>query len=505
MSLLSNDPNRRVVPRWRDFHTTVSTGELDSSSPPLPRTIDTGGFFEEKLHTWRSERTAESAAELVAAALVTGQRDEALEAARVLVQSEEDLPEATRRIARAVASPPRELDSGSPLEVVDRDSDEGVLRLRIQALRSNLRRAPRNPVAWVDLALAYSVLGQNPHAIRAIDIALQLAPENRFVLRSSARCFIHVNDPERAHNILKGSAATRTDPWLLAAEAATASVAGRSPRFAKTGRQVLGSGRFRPWDTSELASALGTIEIASGQTRSARRLFRESLVDPTDNTLAQAAWAAKTIGGIEVDDKLLTVPRSFEARAEHGFEHQDWRRALTHCEEWLGDEPFSKRPAMMGSYVAAVAEMDFRLTEWFARRGLAANPRDTRLLNNLVVGLASQGQVEEARRRFADIPRPGGDSDLVNTLKATEGLLRFREGDGASGRVLYMEAIEALEVGSSRRVLAIIHLAREMLLSGEPDARAVLALADLECRAIDQPEILVMLEGVRRLAARSAR
>ena len=44
--------------------------------------------------------------------------------------------------------------------------------------------------AWVDMARLYTILGQLEKARRAIDNARAIAPEDRFVLRSSARFFV---------------------------------------------------------------------------------------------------------------------------------------------------------------------------------------------------------------------------------------------------------------------------------------------------------------------------
>ena len=220
---------------------------------------------------------------------------------------------------------------------------------------------------------------------------------------------------------------------------------------------------------------------------------------PRTIRVAQAEWAAKEIGGIAVDQRLLDVPRSFEARALNSVESEEWAGALTHSEEWLDDEPFSSRPATMGSYVAAVATAEFERSAWFARRGLVANPGDMRLLNNLVVALASAGNIEEARSRFAKIPRESSQGELTSTLKATEGLLRFREGDVDGGRRSYLEAMEELPHGSIRRALAALHLAREMLVAGAPEEGEALEMAERESGQSGRPEVRAMLRAVRRL------
>src|SRR5690242_21067869 len=55
------------------------------------------------------------------------------------------------------------------------------------------------------------------------------------------------------------------------------------------------------FDSSELASALATEELEAARARHARRLFEQALTAPTENTVAQATWAA-TVGGLSTLD-----------------------------------------------------------------------------------------------------------------------------------------------------------------------------------------------------------
>ena len=113
--------------------------------------------------------------------------------------------------------------------------------------------------AWVDLARLYTILGQTPSADRTIRVALELAPEDRFVLRSAARYVVHFDDPQAAQRLLNGARATRVDPWLIAAEISVAQVAKRRSVTASIGQRGLDHSQWAPRSTSELAGALGTL------------------------------------------------------------------------------------------------------------------------------------------------------------------------------------------------------------------------------------------------------
>jgi len=151
----------------------------------------------------------------------------------------------------------------------------------------------------------------------------------------------------------------------------------------------------------------------------------------------------------------------------------------------------------MGSYVASVAEEDFHLAEDFARAGLQANPDDRMLANNLVVALANQDRLDEAREWFARIPRPGQPQTIEGTLLATEGLLKFRSGDLVKGRELYLEAMRNFEDGR-HRALAAVHLAREEVISGSREAEVMMRLAEAASSSVKYPEITLMLQRLRR-------
>ena len=153
-------------------------------------------------------------------------------------------------------------------------------------VRRKLNAYPRNPILWTNLARLYTSLGVQDKATRAMRVALSLAPENRFILRAASRLCLHQGEPEEAHQILLRAPNLTADPWLLAAEIATASARGKTSRLVKTGRNLLESPRHSPFDLSELASALGTLEIMEGNRRAAHRLITVSLGKPTENSIA---------------------------------------------------------------------------------------------------------------------------------------------------------------------------------------------------------------------------
>jgi Flp pilus assembly protein TadD len=296
---------------------------------------------------------------------------------------------------------------------------------------------------WIDLARSYTLVSEREKARDAMRRAIILAPVNRFTLRSAARLFLHQGDPERAARVLQKNEATAHDPWLLAAEVAVSTILGKSSQFLKLARLMLGAGKYAAWHLNELASALGTVELNEGNRRGARKR-----------------------------------PRTYEARAWERYVAGDWSAALVHAKDWLRDEPFSTRPAYMGTFVGSVLLEDYSTSVRIAQFALRANPDDQTLRNNLVFALASSGAIgealEEARKVERDKVR---DHETAVAWTATTGLLAFRLGVIDEGRSLYRTAIQLAEKLPLHKAYAAAFLAREEIIASTREAPQALELA----------------------------
>ena len=456
-----------MVPRWRTFHVSCSMGLLDgadslSQRKPLQ---PAPGEIEQLRDAWRRRRSLEHAADLVDAAIVLAKPGLAMDAAEFLLQ-EGGISEASLMLARHVAS--KESD-GPLLDTVPEFSRE-VRYTKIAQFRRTLQRWPNNPLVWVDLAREYSNLGQIRPAARALRIGLGLAPDDRHVLRSASRFYLHIRDPERAHYVVSRSLATRKDPWLLAAEIVAAGVSEKGSGLVKVGNRMLASGRFHPRHVSELAGALGTLEHQSGKRRKVRRYFKQALVDPTENTVAQAGWIARHMPDFEVPPESLRVPRAFEAQSWQSAVQEDYERAVALSWEWLKDEPYSTRSALFGSWIASMAIADYDEAERLVVAARLANPEDPRLLAQLFYCQASRGEVGAAE---SILPRletaiendesDRGREEWEVMLHADRGLLAFRQGHVAEGRRLYGEAMRVAKSTNLREAhaLALLNYVRE--------------------------------------------
>ncbi len=389
------------------------------------------------------------------------------------------------RLSRTIASRLLQVDDEDAAQVLA-VHDSAELRAQVGRLREQLRRDPRRTLIWTELARHYATHGSRKHAERAMRTALGLSPNHRYVLRAAVRLEIHYDRFRDAHNLIVDSELTRADPWLTATEISAAVVANRRPRLVRSARQMLADGDFLPHSTAELASALGTLELRAGNDRAARRLFAASLRNPNENAIAQGEWASRQLRGVDVPKEQFDV--SAEAQAWRYSEEGDWSAALSAAWAWYWDQPFSSRPAVLGSYEASMG-MDFREGVSIAKLGLQANPNNFLLQNNLVFCLTGLGEIEDAKRRFDHIDREHLDSDEIATYTATAGLLAFRSGDPDKGVELYLQTIGRMRDRKSR-MIATIMLARELLLHRLPQASQYVQEADqLAADSASDPDV----------------
>ena len=488
--------DRKVIPRWRTFESTLRDGDLDSFVRPRSRNEVPDDFLVSRVNSWRRHRTVGHAVDLVGAALTSGQSSHALDAAKFLRDRDvspwaRELAEKTLRLTPAPVVP----ESSQML------SDSEMHR-RVRALRSWLRAAPRDSISWVDLSLAYAALGRRERAERCMVAALHLAANNRFTLRAASRLWVHLDDPERAHYVVLRSDLTPYDPWLLSAEIAIGDVAGRRSRFVRNARRMLSDKAFSSRHLSELASAVATLEQESGSMKKSRRFFRQSLEKPTENSIAQAAWASTRDSGIRVEKRWLDVEGAFEARSQVFHKNSDWLSVVDACRSWQSDQPFSSQPSALASYVSAVVLEDYSSSKSFADRGLKASPGDFTLLNNLAFACINSGKIDEAKVALKRIDRRSISRLQQAVFMATSGLLAFRTGNVSGGRKLYLDALNIAQKEKNEVIyaLAASFYAIEELSVGGADCRRIASDALFALRKMDDSVSEVLVRRLRKIA-----
>jgi predicted Zn-dependent protease len=345
-----------------------------------------------------------------------------------------------------------------------------ALYAQIHAIKLQLNRYPQNPILRIRLARLYLCAGHGMKAVSQARIAVQLAPSSRYVVRSAARIFLHQGDGERAHRILVDCPAAKEDPWIMAAEVAIAAAVAAPPVFLTIGRRVLERGAFSHGHTSELSSAIGTLEATGGNSHAGRKFLRQSLTSPSENAFAQAAWLQEHVPNMNILDQPSTC--SAEANAWL-LKHQNrFADSLGQAQLWFVDQPFSSRPAIFGSFLAS-RQFDFDTAMRFARRGLIANPDDNVLLNNLAFSLAQTDNVKGAEQAIKRVSFGRLTVPEQISFTATQGLIAFRKGDVTVGREYYLKSAElAKDAEDGRIVPAMIYHAIEERRANTPEAAA---------------------------------
>jgi len=330
-------------------------------------------------------------------------------------------------------------------------------------------------------------------------MALNLAPDNRYVLRSAVRYYLHRDEGERAFELLYRSPVVPSDPWLAAAELAAASIIDRKPDTLKDARALLHSANYSSHDTSELASQLATIAFRDGQRLRARKLFEEALKSPTDNSIAQVQWIAELDTSFSIPPGAHSAPRDFEANALKHFHVGVWPEAAEECWKWHFDEPFARRAAILGSYVSSEMLQNYQEACDFAVAGLATNPGDPALLNNKAYSLAMLGKTREARQCIDAFGLKKNEGFTLIPRLATSGLIYFMDGEYAAGRKLYLEAIDKSRGPDLAKVkmVATLHLALEEVRVRSQDAAKWVKIALDETKASAAPDIVTLRERLQ--------
>lgn len=487
MSASSPEGDRNVIPFWRDPQHTAPQ-ELASALSTKTRLDDVARLEHEQ--DWVAHRTLGFALDLIGSGVVLGASPSVRDAAEFILETQGS-PEPAKELARRVLG--EASSSGEDGALFDPTPFEA--RQQVHRLRMKLQNDPRNAIAWAEMARYYTILGQRDQAARAMVMALALAPNNRYVLRAAARLAVHHGEFEHAHAIVSRSGVTPSDPWLVATELATAGPAEKRPRLVKHGRRMLEGGGFAARSTTELASALGTLEVRSGADRKARRLFEESLREPNDNAIAQGEWISHVLPSVAVDQTLLQ--ESAEARAIRYGNAMESDKALEAAWEWHRDQPFASGPGELGSYHASLAGA-YREGAAIAESALTANPGEFLLANNLAFCLLNLDETERAQEVLASIDVPALSGDQYSTYLATHGLLEYRAGNPVVGRGLYRRSIETTR-DSRHRAVAKIMLASEELRLRSPEASKALQEAFAASREVTADDIKLWLKRLPSL------
>ncbi|WP_118952191.1 tetratricopeptide repeat protein [Taibaiella helva] len=482
---------RRVIPNWRDFKRTWQLGELNSSLRATNKPLNFN--LERAVSDWKTNSNIGNAADLVNSAYVSGLKSsqDVLDAVEFIRANRDQASASLLDLANSFFAEEKSNSQKSLLEL-DIETveefkafiDKKTLPKLIHKTRIKAHNEFNNPIVWVELARLHSIVGQEEKAEKAISVALNLAPDNRFVLRSATRLFIHNEKFDKALYFLKKSPRTKSDPWLTSAHIATSSIMGRFSTLINSGKSLVIGGNFSSYDLTELSSTLATLELKDGSFKKAKPFIEKATLDPNDNSLAQLEWLSKEDNRIIIDPQSFTnVINPFEAFALDHFQKGNWKEAFNNCLKWFLDIPYSKRPVQLGAYIVGSLLDDNETALFLLKAGMNANPFDPILLNNLTYYHVISNLMDEAIHYFNSLKNIDfhslSDENKI-TVQATFGLVAFRSGQIDIGESFYEQSIRSAELlkNDHMRISAILNYTRELIIVKSPKKDHYIDLID---------------------------
>lgn len=466
--MLEESKSRNVIPRWRSSTMTVSTNEANFGS--AKRKSDYRVDLAQSESEFTLTPTVPIASELMFLANEAGHLDLTQKAAKFILNEKDAVKSnSLRQFAKKAISV--DVDSAASRPKVGREF--------LKESRQLLSLEYRNPVLLMDVARELTAMGHHQSAHRYVKAAISLAPESRFVVRSTARYFLHIGDHDQAHDILRRSPNIKTDPWIQASELAVATVRNKPSMLSKQMfRSLLEAKHIGP-DRAELASAVATMELKSGSNKTAKQLFKKALVNPNDNSLAQAEWAAEKLK-LVVDEKALQTPLSFEANSNNAYRRLEVSEAISHALNWALDEPFASRPFDALSYFYSLEDNFVNALKSAEQAIRVADDEKLYLLLNRLFAKIQLGQIDDSFTELLRLAKHRDAKAHAIHLLANYGALAYATGDLLQGRLFYEQAIEMARKrrDSHSEGQALAFYARAAIAHGDPQVFEILDRAN---------------------------
>lgn len=482
MSILQSKGDRRILPRWRASVNTSLSVELSALRPLKPIASSIEAQLSSDAADFNNFPSIGTAAGLVSSAVLTSDKETLNRAARFILKNENNAPEALVTFVKSV------------IEVENSDKERMLLARPVVKTRALLRTHADNPLLWSDMARHYASLGDKKRAFKCIQTALHLAPNHRWVLRTASRFLVHQDDASAAHKLLATHPRTAYDPWLIAAEIACAQVAKTSSKFWRQAKNMLKLNNLSPVHLSELAIAVGMMELESGERKRARKYVHTGLIAPTENTLAQVFWATENrhlSDGYQLDRLVKSAHDAYEAEFRLNMSRGNLLAALKAAETWSEDEPFAARPKLEVAYIASLLDNHAATIEMINQVARLDRHPHPSLEMNCVFALLSSGKYsfennggEIASIKSRILRSIERDGETAYHAIANLALWNYRYGDQLEGKNLYQKAIVAAEKAQALEAasLAATFAAREAILAKDDSAALILQEAKVLTR-----------------------
>lgn len=488
------DINRQLIPRFNRFKVLRQLNEIRPGPPAkIPDEINSKLILDERENDWRARKDLFSAADLLGSALFfDGRFYSSLTAPLDFIKGSNFNGPFLKQLVGHFSLP--------------KDSAEIVLQPELNWYKSKIREIKnylavydRNPILWVDLAFLYTVLDMNDKASRCIQVATTLGKENRFVLRSAARFYVHTREPDLALGLLRASRTGKLDPWLVSTEISLCEHFKLPSKRLDQGKKLLGMDLL-PFDLCELHGTFGTLEYHHGNFKLARRHFQSALTLPNENTIAQAEWISPKIGL-----QLRRVPESqlgfFEADTRRQFREGRFEEAIASATKWKMFQPFSARPYLMASSIAMSALNNPAMAMQILKSAPSSAYKSHFMMhNNLVCAYGSAGYIQEAESELRNLRGMEGSKNHPGYLLANQGLIEFRKNEPVKGLESYKEALKIFRTkkDAAAFVSALTFLSRECINFHEEIGLRLLGNAEKAAKELGLTEMIAFAGQIRQ-------
>jgi tetratricopeptide (TPR) repeat protein len=183
-------------------------------------------------------------------------------------------------------------------------------------------------------------------------------------------------------------------------------------------------------------------------------MFEKGIIDPNENSLAQAEFFAKEDLNINLDlSTYTTLAHKNEADTRKALSLCDYEAAFISSMKWMQDYRFEHRPIEFAFGISCDYLKKYDYAIEIVKAFIRSNPKDPAAVNNLVYALGLSNRIEEAERELLKIDLKqykAGNTKNSICLLATCGLIEYRKGDIETGRKLYNTSIAAAKKCSDK-------------------------------------------------------
>lgn len=444
--------NRQLIPRLLPFRTSNLlslnlSGKIDSKD--CVNDVERHNYFKLKMD-WLSEKDLVSAIHILSYEIFFEDLTSSVEVLDFLKLNRSELNCIELEILNLAL---RQTNSAeNDIELLDLQDDNSIV---LKQLRNQNRLDTYNPMIWCDIGYYYAAMGLLKKAERAYRVAVSLNNSNKYIVRSAARFFLHIDEPEIALDILIKSPRFRYDPSLVSAEIAISELIKKNSAHSNVGKKLVADESISINEKNELLAQLATLEFSYGKQSLGKKFVKECLIAPNENSLAQFEYLSSKF---PIDNHFnssdYNVLFLYEALARNNFAKMNFEQSFQNSLQWFGFQPISSKPAILASYIAATVLEKFDDAINIIRRALKSSPDNHALQNNLAFSLARSGRLIEAQEEMDKIHISGLATSDKAVLNATEGFISIQSGNLSVGVESYKKAFEFFKMENNEIMLA---------------------------------------------------